>query len=103
MNNIYKNIPSVLKEELFETILENDKFRLERIVSQNHSTPENYVYDQDWWEWVVLLRGNAVLSFVDENKIIELTEGDYVLIEPHKRHRVEKTSENAIWLAIHYK
>lgn len=102
--NVFSNIPESFPEEIFETILENGRFKLERILSCGQSTPAGEWYDQEKNEWVILLKGRAGLRFKNEEKIIEMTAGDHILIPAHKKHRVEWTHEtqNTIWLALHY-
>lgn len=100
--NLFANIPADLPEELVETLLESDSIRVERIISHGHASPEDFWYDQDENEWVVVLKGSAKLRFEDET--VEMQPGDYINIPAHKRHRVEWTTpdEPTIWLAIHY-
>ena len=101
-NNIF-NLPSSLpNQELFESIISNDNIKIERIVSTGQTTPPEEWYDQDKDEWVILLQGEAILSYEDDSRI-KLTAGDYVLIPAHQKHRVEYTSFQppCIWLAIH--
>jgi cupin 2 domain-containing protein len=88
--------------EEFLTLLETAGARISRIVSRSHSSPPGFWYDQDEDEWVVLVRGTAALEF-DGGEIVEMKEGDFLLIERHERHRVARTSEHAIWLAAHLK
>ncbi len=85
-------------------ILSRRALKIERIVSQGHSSPPGYWYDQAWHEWVILLSGSAKLRFEDEADARLLTAGDYVFIPARKRHRVDWTSgtEPAIWLAVHF-
>lgn len=101
--NIFSNIPENLPEEIFETILLSDKIKIEKIVSKGQSSPRDFWYDQNQHEWMVLLKGKAKLLFY-QNEIIELSEGDYINIPTHQKHRVEWTDpENeTIWLAIYY-
>lgn len=47
--------------------------RIERIVSDGHTSPERFWYDQDQPEWVVILEDAARLHF--EDKIMELKPG----------------------------
>ena len=103
--NIYAGIPEVLPGEVFENIIRNDRFKLERIVSSGHSTPEGQWYDQDTDEWVILLVGEAGLHFEGEKAPHTLKPGDYIHIPAHVKHRVAWTKENekTVWLAIHYK
>jgi len=46
------------------------------------------------------LRGSAALEF-QAGEIVEMNEGDYVLIPRGVRHRVARTGEKTIWLAVH--
>jgi cupin 2 domain-containing protein len=102
MRNLFSSIPAGVPDELVETLLENKSVRIERIVSQGHSSPEGFWYDQDESEFVVLLKGAARLRFEDGE--IELSAGDSVNIPAHRRHRVEWTTpdEPTIWLAVFY-
>ncbi len=45
-------------------------------------------YDQDTDEWVILLQGEAILSYADGSET-NLTPGDYLFIPAHQKHRVE--------------
>lgn len=101
-HNLFRNIPATLPAELFDTLLQRDGLRLERIVSAGHATPEGEWYDQAWDEWVILLSGSATLRFEGEAPQ-RLTPGDYLLIPAHRRHRVEATDHHAqsVWLALH--
>lgn len=103
IKNIYELIPEFLKEELFEKIIENENFVLERIISEGHASPPGFWYDQDKNEFVLLIRGSAQLLYDDGTKH-DLNSGDYLIIPAHQKHRVEKTShtEKTIWLALHY-
>ena len=103
-SNIFSLITNDLTEELFEDIVKKDGLKIQRIVSYGHKTSEGGWYDQDENEWVILLQGEAVLSF-ENDKDVRLKEGDYVNILAHTRHRVSWTQSGfeTIWLAIHYK
>ena len=103
-NNIFSNIPEQLNEELFEELLGNGSFKLERIVSRGHSTPAGEWYDQVKNEWVILLKGSAGLLIEGEEETINLKPGDYFHLPAHLRHRVEWTDPDGetVWLAIHY-
>jgi cupin 2 domain-containing protein len=102
--NIYDMVPDSLKEELLEILLEAKGFRLERIVSDGHVTSPGEWYDQETAEWVILLKGSAAILFDGEKDAVILRPGDYLFIEPHRKHRVEWTdkTEKTIWLASHY-
>ena len=105
MKNLFADIPENLKNELIETILQTPGFRIERIVSQGHCSPEGFWYDQNEKEWVILLQGSAGLRFDDKEELVVLYPGDYLHIDRHQRHRVEWTDpeQETIWLAVHYK
>jgi cupin 2 domain-containing protein len=104
LRNLFADLPASLPQELIEVLLDRDHVRLERIVSTGQSTPPDTWYDQNSTEWVIVLRGSAVLRFEDEAEPVVMREGDYVEIAPHRRHRVERTDPNepTVWLAIHY-
>jgi len=101
--NIFNQIPSDLSKEVFELLAQNNGVRIERIISKGQKSPDTGWYDQDESEWVMVLRGAAAISF-ESGTVLNLTEGDYVQIEPHEKHKVTNTSTNpeTIWLAIHY-
>ncbi len=102
--NIFANIPKNIKNEVFEEIIKTEHFRIERIISHNHATNQDYWYDQDQDEWVMLLKGSAGLLFEDNETVVVMSPGDYVKIAAHQKHRVEWTDPEAetVWLAIHY-
>lgn len=103
--NLFGNIQDGIKDELIETIIRTAGFSIERIVSHGHSSPEDFWYDQDEHEWVVLLKGSAVLSFEGPSESVTMNPGDYINIAKHQRHRVEWTDpeQETIWLAVFYK
>lgn len=104
MNNNLLDIDSLgdSGQELFEVLLESGGFRLERIVSFGQVTPEGEWYDQDLAEWVSVVQGFATLEYEDGERV-DFKVGDYVQIPPHRKHRVVFTSDDCIWLALHYK
>jgi cupin 2 domain-containing protein len=102
-SNIFDLIPAIIKDELFEELTSKDGIKIERIVSHGHVTPEFEWYDQRRDEWVILLQGEAVISFLNEDDV-RLKAGDYINIPAHKKHRVSwtKPDEDTIWLAVYY-
>ncbi len=102
-DNLFNNLPASIPQELIEVIAASQHVRIERITSHGHTSPENFWYDQEEHEWVIVLKGAARLRFVDDS--LELKPGDFVNIPAHKRHRVEWTTfdEPTIWLAVFYK
>jgi cupin 2 domain-containing protein len=104
--NVFAGLPlTALTEEVTATLLAMPNLRIERIVSTGQTSPENYWYDQDWDEWVILLRGRARLFFEGEAEARSLESGDYVNIPAHRRHRVVWTDPGQVtlWLAVHYR
>jgi cupin 2 domain-containing protein len=89
-------------EETFATLLSRRDFELEEIVSRGTASPEGFLYDQERDEWVLLAKGEATLRFEDE-RLIDLKAGDYLMIPAGTRHRVESTSADAVWLALHFR
>jgi cupin 2 domain-containing protein len=89
--------------EIFEPIIKDKRFILERIVSQGNATPAGEWLSQERDEWVLLARGRARLVFEQEGGV-ELEPGDYIHIPAGKRHRVEWTDPacKTIWLALHF-
>ncbi|MGY6276602.1 cupin domain-containing protein [Methylomonas sp. MgM2] len=102
IGSLFADIPRQLPLELCQTLLENPTCRIERILSKGQVSPEQGWYDQEQTEWVLLLQGQAKLSFADAEPV-ELKAGDYLLLPAHCRHRVDWTSRDpvCIWLAIH--
>ncbi len=104
IKNLFMHITQASDSEVFETLLQTDALKLERIVSTGQATPPGQWYDQDRDEWVVLLSGSAGLRIDGEWDIRVLKPGDYLLIPAHTRHRVEwtETGTETVWLALHY-
>lgn len=101
--NIFK-LPAVLPmEELFEPLWQNENITIERIISTGQISPPGFWYRQEQDEWVILLQGEASLSYEDGREV-ELFAGDYLYIPAGLAHRVERTSQAppCIWLAIHW-
>jgi cupin 2 domain-containing protein len=105
MNNLFASLPpSGAPDEQFSQLLAQPGLRIERIVSNGQASPPDFWYQQAHGEWVVLLRGEALLRFADEAQAHLLKAGDYLDIAPQRRHRVDATSADGptIWLAVHY-
>lgn len=83
--------------ERFDTLLSHRNLVIERILSSAHTVPAEYVQTQD--EWVVLLKGEAVLEVAGRR--VALTSGDYVFLPSGTGHTVASVSEGTLWLAIH--
>ena len=102
VNNLFASLPAGVSGESFLTLFESSGATIEGIVSHSHSSPAGFWYDQPEDEWLVVLRGSAAVEFAD-GAIAELRPGDYLTIPRHKKHRVARTSEATVWLAVHIK
>jgi cupin 2 domain-containing protein len=100
VKNIFADHGEPGDREYFSTLFENSAGKVDRIVSYSYRSPPDFWYDQAEDEWVMIVRGSAALEFFG-SEIVEMTEGDYLIIPRHTRHRVARTSENTLWLAIH--
>lgn len=102
LKSLLNDIPPTLPEELCQTLLQKPTLRIERILSQGHQSPTDFWYDQDQDEWVLLVEGQARLSFAN-GESTTLHAGDYLLIPAHCKHRVDWTPADrvTIWLAIY--
>ncbi len=54
--NLLTNIPSHLPTELIQVLHQSPNIRIERIVSQGHTSLEGFWFDQETDEWVLLCR-----------------------------------------------
>jgi len=103
-DNLFNEIPDRLAEELVTILAENQHVRIERIVSNGHTSLKGFWYDQEEQEWVIVLKGEATLFFED-GESVALKPGDHLLIPAHRRHQVEWTTpeEPTVWLAVFYR
>lgn len=103
--NIFDDLPADLPEELFTTLHRCGSVRIERIVSEGHSSPPGFWYDQAEHEWVIVLEGSAAIEFEDSDEPVRLERGSYLSIPAHTRHRVAWTdpARRTVWLAVHYR
>ncbi|MBS3086443.1 cupin domain-containing protein [Candidatus Pacearchaeota archaeon] len=105
LENIFANDGVGLKEELVNILISAGNIvRLEGVISPESETPSR-IYDQDEDEFVMIARGYAELEFEDErgawNKV-KMIDGDYTYIPAHLKHRVIKTKQGTVWLALFY-
>ncbi len=103
MNNVLQDIPQNLDQEVLDILLQHKNVTIERIVSKGHSSPESGWYDQIQNEWVIVLKGEGILSFESEPDI-HLKPGEHINIPAHKKHKVKWTKPDVetIWLAVFY-
>lgn len=102
VKNIFTHRAQASEGENFLTLFKNSSVKIEKIVSHSHSSPAGFWYDQAEDEWVIVLRGTAAFEFA-AGEIVEMKEGDYLLIPRQTRHRVARTSETTVWLTVHLK
>jgi cupin 2 domain-containing protein len=100
--NIFDEIIVDKSEEKFFEIFKNETIKVEKIVSNGQKSPENFWYEQEKSEFILLLEGFAILEF--ENREVELKKGDYLNIKAMEKHRVKFTSldEPTVWFAVFY-
>lgn len=105
VDNVYEfleDIPSSSKDEVFQTLLSNKNIKIERIISYGQTTPEEYWYDQEDDEFVMVLDGEAKIKY-DSGEVFSLKKGSSLYIKAHQKHQVTYTSNPAVWLAIFIK
>ncbi len=104
MKNIFSFIPEKIEKEIVEELLCHDTVRIERIISKGQTSPACGWYDQNEHEWVIVLKGSAILVFEDGREI-KLEKGDFYNIPAHEKHKVHWTDPDQVtfWLAVFYK
>ena len=102
LSNIFADVPVAGGTEDLLTLFENPAVKIVRIASAAHQSPPGFWYDQDEDEWVLVLKGHAILQF-EEHEPIAMNEGDYVMVPKHVKHRIGETSDWTLWLAVHIK
>lgn len=97
MGNLFTDAAPPAEGERFDTLLRHGNLVVERIVSASEITPREYVQQQD--EWVVLLQGEAQLDV--DGRHVALASGDYLFLPAGTPHTVKRTSQGALWMAVH--
>jgi cupin 2 domain-containing protein len=102
--NLFDDLPVDCASEQVIELLSRPGLRIERIVSTGQVSPPDFWYDEPHGEWVLVLQGEARITFESDAASRLLNRGDFVNIAPHQRHRVEWTHPEVptIWLAVHY-
>lgn len=102
--SLMADIPAALPAEMTDILASGKGVRIERIVSRGHHGAADSWYDQDQDEWVLLVKGAAILQFASDDAMLHLSPGMHVHIAAHEKHRVHWTSEDeeTIWLAVFY-
>jgi cupin 2 domain-containing protein len=89
-------------EETIAPLLRTPFLNCEHIVSRGQASPRGFWYDQMDPEWILLLRGTATLDFGGAG-MLGLRAGDSLTIPAHAKHRVDEVSEDALWIALHFR
>lgn len=94
-------MPDDFEHENFKDLLRHKHVRIERIVSRGHASPADGWYDQETYEWVMVLEGGGTILFEDGNEVT-LKKGDFLDIPSRTRHKVTWTdpARSTIWLAV---
>lgn len=95
--NLFDDDAAPPEGERFDVLQRIGPVVIERIVSSASPEPDTYVQAQD--EWVVLLRGSAVVEIAGE--ALSLAPGEHVFIPARTPHVGRETSVGALWLAVH--
>lgn len=103
MVNLFDIAGKLPDSEIFDLLFRNDKILIQRIISSGQCSPPGFWYEEDKDEWVLLLQGEAVISYQD-GQTVNLQVGDYLFLPAKFPHRVDKTSLDppCIWLAIYF-
>ncbi|MDD2426686.1 MAG: cupin domain-containing protein [Eubacteriales bacterium] len=100
LTNIFQRLPDASRFERDEDLLSKSSVRITRILSQGQTS---VVYDQDDDEWVIVLVGEAEITFPDEHgHTIALSSGDFFHLEAGRRHKVTRTSDPCLWLCVFF-
>ncbi len=101
--NIFDQLPEQRDKESFTDLLREPGLLIERIVSYGQASPPDFWYDQFWDEWVVVLRGYALMEFQNPDGTRVLQPGDHCWLPAGLKHRIVRTDAGGptIWLAVH--
>jgi len=78
-------------------LLQHKNVTINRIISNR--LENGSWYDQEEDEWLVLIRGAALLMIDNEEKTLK--SGDTLFIPAQQLHKVISTSDDALWLTVH--
>lgn len=95
--NVFADSAPPPEGERFETLLAHAGLVIERIVSSSRIAAHTYAQEQD--EWVVLLRGQAVLDVSGVQH--SMMAGDHLFLPSGTPHAVVSVSAGALWIAVH--
>ena len=98
--NLLRPLPGAGGGERFDDLPAAAGVRIERIVSHGDVTAPGEWYDQDDDEWVLVLEGEGELEFANPTELVLLGTGDWIFIPAHRRHRVVRTADPTVWVAV---
>ena len=103
LSNIFESIPDKFDDELIDLIIQHGDVKIERIVSRGHTSPKSGWYQQDYNEWVIVLKGGAIIT-LENGEELSLEAGSHLNIPAGTKHKVTWTKSNTdtIWLAVNY-
>ncbi len=67
--HIFNILPDDLSEEVFEDLIKTKHLKIERIISKGQTSPEDFWYDQQQNEWLIVLKGSAIIAFENQASI----------------------------------
>ena len=85
------------KGEVFTPLFEHKNIKINRIVSSREVEDKEYIQDED--EWLVLVKGEAILLLDKKEK--KLLKGETLFIPAKVPHQVLYTKQNTLWITIH--
>jgi cupin 2 domain-containing protein len=88
-------------QEIEKVLFENNQIKIKEIQSLGVASAPNFFYKQQDDEYVLIKKGIATLEI--EGKLVDLKEGDHLLIKKNISHRVNFTSQDCIWYCIFIK
>ncbi len=94
--NIYEIMEPEAGEESFVTLHQSSTLKIDAIRSRLTVAGENYDQEED--EWVILVRGSAMIEIEGNHHCLK--EGDSLFLERHTRHQVLSTSDDALWIGV---
>jgi len=96
-DNLFDDALAPNEGERVDVLLRHRNLLIERIVSSDRLTPQEWVQPQD--EWVLLARGAATLQVAGHD--VQLRAGDVLFLPAGKPHRLSQAESGTIWLAVH--
>lgn len=105
--NILAALPERGSTEDILKLLERGPVKIERVVSQGHTSPPGFFHEQASHEWRFVVQGEVKLEIDDPDggvEVVELSTGDWVDLPAYRRYRIVETSTDpeAVWLAVHF-